>query len=281
MYRSAMEDESNKNVLDNWWEMCVDGASRAKGCGGGAVITSPEGFKVYYSIHFDFKVTNNEAKYEALIAGLKYAKVLGVDRLKVRSDSQLVVGQVNGTAEAKEERMKAYKELIEEQIEKFEQVVLDQVSRIENAQTYVLSKLENAALDDRAQLILAHIQQFAHRETLPTPAAKVLRVEAISYAVLSWVMDMTNYMKDGSLPADKNLAYNAKMHPEEGPHVRVGRWTIVQKEFRGTIPKVSLARSCGCGNGRNSPRNLFEPSRSENSCKKNHLAMVLLANHSA
>uniref|UniRef100_A0A2N9HH57 Integrase catalytic domain-containing protein n=1 Tax=Fagus sylvatica TaxID=28930 RepID=A0A2N9HH57_FAGSY len=59
-----------------------------------------------------YPTTNNEAEYEALLMGLKTAKILGATELDVRSDSQLVVGQVNGDYEAKEGRMQQYLQLV-------------------------------------------------------------------------------------------------------------------------------------------------------------------------
>lgn len=41
--------------------------------------------------------TNNEAEYAGLIVGLKYARLLGVDRIHIISDSKLVVNQVKGS----------------------------------------------------------------------------------------------------------------------------------------------------------------------------------------
>ena len=52
------------------WRLYVDGASNAQGSGAGLVSTSPEGYDLEYSLRFDFPVSNNEAEYEALIAGL-------------------------------------------------------------------------------------------------------------------------------------------------------------------------------------------------------------------
>ena len=45
-------------------------------------------------LRLQFPATNNEAEYEALIAGLCLAKEMGLQQLKVYSDSQLVVNQV-------------------------------------------------------------------------------------------------------------------------------------------------------------------------------------------
>ena len=53
-------------------------------------------------------MTNNEAEYEAFHQGLKIAKSLGAELVLVHGDSQLVIGQLNGMCEAKEERMKKY-----------------------------------------------------------------------------------------------------------------------------------------------------------------------------
>ena len=49
---------------------------KTKSCGAGLVLQSPEGFTVEYALNLDFSTTNNEAEYEALIAGLGLAKAL-------------------------------------------------------------------------------------------------------------------------------------------------------------------------------------------------------------
>ncbi|VFQ64364.1 unnamed protein product [Cuscuta campestris] len=81
---------------EQWWEMAVDGASGPKGYGGGIVFTTPEGFKIYHAIVFNFKLTNNEAEYEALAGGLRLALALKISRVSIKSDSSLIVGQVTG-----------------------------------------------------------------------------------------------------------------------------------------------------------------------------------------
>ena len=53
-------------------------------------------------------MTNNEAEYEALIYGLELALKLGVQKLKVFLDSELVSRHVNGIFEIKDKRMKTY-----------------------------------------------------------------------------------------------------------------------------------------------------------------------------
>ncbi|KAL0437447.1 UNVERIFIED_CONTAM: hypothetical protein Sradi_0452600 [Sesamum radiatum] len=49
----------------------ADGSSTLARSGAGVVLTSLEGDELEYALHFDFKASNNEAKYEVFIAGIK------------------------------------------------------------------------------------------------------------------------------------------------------------------------------------------------------------------
>ena len=60
-------------------------------------------------------------EYEALLKGLELAKSLGTESVVVQGDSQLIIGQVNGTCEAKEERMKKYLSKVKRPIKKFKE----------------------------------------------------------------------------------------------------------------------------------------------------------------
>ena len=72
----------------------MDGASSAMGAGAGIVILTPEGIRLEHSFRLGFKTSNNEAEYEALIAGLKTAFDLDARNVEVCSDSRLVINQV-------------------------------------------------------------------------------------------------------------------------------------------------------------------------------------------
>ena len=84
------------------------GASNAMGAGAGIVLVSPEGLKVEHSFRLGFRLLNNEAKYEALLVGLRVVLSLGVTQLEAYSDSRLVVSQVEGSFEAKDAQMIKY-----------------------------------------------------------------------------------------------------------------------------------------------------------------------------
>ncbi|KAL0458949.1 UNVERIFIED_CONTAM: hypothetical protein Slati_0522100 [Sesamum latifolium] len=76
---------------DQKWLLHIDGSSTAQGSGAGIVITTPQGEDLEFAIKFDFKASNNEAEYEALVIGLRMAHETGAKHLLAYSDSQLVV----------------------------------------------------------------------------------------------------------------------------------------------------------------------------------------------
>ena len=92
------------------WSVYTDGSSNRQAGGAGVMIQTPEGDKIRCMIRLDFPTTNNEAKYEALVAGLDLAKAAGVENVVVHYDSQVVTSQINGGYKCKNERMKRYLE---------------------------------------------------------------------------------------------------------------------------------------------------------------------------
>ena len=86
------------------WRLSVDGATNAQGSGAGLILTSLEGIDIKYALRFGFQASNNEAEYEAVIAGLNLAHSIEVDQLEVCSESQLVVRQIEDNYEAKSEK---------------------------------------------------------------------------------------------------------------------------------------------------------------------------------
>ncbi|KAM1600415.1 hypothetical protein ACFX15_024030 [Malus domestica] len=90
------------------WSLYVDGSSNQQGCGAGLILTTPDIVAIEYALRFKFKASNNEAEYEAILAGLRLAKHLGVKRIDIFSDSQLVVNQVTNNFDAKDSSMAAY-----------------------------------------------------------------------------------------------------------------------------------------------------------------------------
>ena len=90
------------------WEVYIDRASNRKGARIGIVLITPKKLIMEKSLQLGFLTTNNEAKYETLLAGVAMVKQLGGDVVELYSNSRLVVGQVNGEFEARDEKMQGY-----------------------------------------------------------------------------------------------------------------------------------------------------------------------------
>lgn len=90
------------------WVLFTDGSSTTTSGGAGIILTSPDGFAIQQAIKFHFNVTNNEAEYEALIAGLQLAQHLEASVVDIFTDSQLVAKQISGEYRVTNERMAAY-----------------------------------------------------------------------------------------------------------------------------------------------------------------------------
>ena len=75
------------NRPEELWTIHTDGSSAQHGGGAGIVITSPENDVLEYGVQLKFPITNNEAEYEALLAGLRIARALGAQRIVLKSDS--------------------------------------------------------------------------------------------------------------------------------------------------------------------------------------------------
>ena len=65
--------------------LSVDGLNKVNRVDIGLVLTSPEGDLILRAIHCGFGATNNEAKYEPLIARLILAKDMGIKKLNIYS----------------------------------------------------------------------------------------------------------------------------------------------------------------------------------------------------
>jgi ribonuclease HI len=70
--------------------MYFDGSYTLRGAGAGVVLIPPEVNTLKYAIQLGFPAINNLVEYEGLVTGLRLAKDLGIQRLFIQGDSQLV-----------------------------------------------------------------------------------------------------------------------------------------------------------------------------------------------
>ena len=104
-------------------------------------MIDPEGVESSHYLRFEFRATNNEAEYEALLADLNVARELGAQFLAIKSDSQLIMNQVAGSYQAKGENMTAYLEKVKQAIKAFQMIKIEQMPRGANHRVDVLAKI--------------------------------------------------------------------------------------------------------------------------------------------
>jgi len=121
--------------------MYFDGSLMKTGAGAGLLFISPLGVHMRYVIRIHLAASNNVAEYEALINGLKIAIELGVRRLDVRGNSQLVIDQLMKTSSCHDPKMEAYCKEVRRLEDKFYGLELVHVARCYNEAADELAKI--------------------------------------------------------------------------------------------------------------------------------------------
>ncbi|XP_024026218.1 uncharacterized protein LOC112092991 [Morus notabilis] len=177
------------------WKLYVDGVSSDNGSGAGILLISPEGHKITSVVRFKFKVSNNEAEYEALIAGLRLASHLKIERLSIYSDSQLIVRQVKEEYQARGEKMGAYLRKVKEELVKFKNYEILQIPRAENTNVDALAKLASSKDSDALGVVpIEELERLTIEEVIET---------LIIHTGESWMMPLIQYLMDAKLPNNK------------------------------------------------------------------------------
>ena len=121
--------------------MHFDGSKMLAGLGAGIVLTSPAGDTVQYVLQIMYTDSNNAAKYEALLHGLRMAVSMGIQRLEVRGDSNLVISKINGDFDAKDPKMAAYHNAVFKMSARFEGLEFHHIARENNQAADMLARI--------------------------------------------------------------------------------------------------------------------------------------------
>ncbi|RVW49484.1 hypothetical protein CK203_111145 [Vitis vinifera] len=146
------------NQVKKWWTLRVDGASRSSGSGVGLLLQSPTGEHLEQAIRLGFPASNNEAEYEAILSGLDLALALSVSKLRIYSDSQLVVKHVQEEYEAKDARMARYLAKVRNTLQQFTEWTIEKIKRADNRRADALAGIAASLPIKEAILLPIHVQ---------------------------------------------------------------------------------------------------------------------------
>nr|GEY15387.1 reverse transcriptase domain-containing protein [Tanacetum cinerariifolium] len=158
-----------REELPDPWILFTNGSSCIDGFGADLIITNPKGMEFTYALRFKFNATNNEAEYEALIAGLRIARQIGVQNLQANVDSKLVANQVNGIYVAKEG---------------------------ENKKANVLRKIASASFTHLSKQVL--VEELKEKVINEKEILAVIEEEGHT-----WMTPVYEYLMEGILPEEK------------------------------------------------------------------------------
>ncbi|XP_052205170.1 uncharacterized protein LOC127809995 [Diospyros lotus] len=178
------------------WELYVDGSLNDQGARAGVMLISSEGHRILCALRFDFRATNNEAEYEALLAGLRLAKEVRAEAVVILSDSQLVVNQIRGEYQAKGAKMAAYLLKARELLALLPRLEVRQIPRSQNSHADALARLATA--QDTKFLGAIPVEFLAAPST--EQSAETMEIGTPQG---SWMSPILEYLRGGKLPIDK------------------------------------------------------------------------------
>ncbi|GJY40112.1 reverse transcriptase domain-containing protein [Tanacetum coccineum] len=186
-------------VLLESWTLFTDGSSFVDGSGADLILTNLEGAEFTYVIRFRFDATNNEAEYEALIAGLRIAEKMGIKNLQANVDSKLVANQVNGSYIAKESGMVQYLNKVKTLAKSFKEFSIKQIPRSENKKADALSKIASTSF--------AHLNKQVLVEELKEKSIDEKEIlDIVEEEGNTWMTPICEYLTKEILPEDKKKA---------------------------------------------------------------------------
>ncbi|KAG7559308.1 Ribonuclease H domain [Arabidopsis thaliana x Arabidopsis arenosa] len=233
-------ENAREELPDAVWILHVDGSSSKQGSSVGIRLASPEGEILEQSFRLNFDATNNVAEYEALIAGLKLARGLKINKLRAFCDSQLVANQFNGEYAARDERMEAYLSLTQDLAKQFD---LTRIPRGENTSADALAALastsdpnlkriipvefiEKPSIEDSSKdqvLTARETEDLEETDTEPLDQQTADTTEPEYGSDAKWIGAIRSYIADGEVPTEKWAARKLK--------AKAARYTLIDGEL--------------------------------------------------
>jgi ribonuclease HI len=181
-----------------------DGSLKLEGTGAGVLLISPTGEQLKYVLQIFWKVSNNEAEYEALLHGLRLATSLDIKRLLVYGDSAVVINQVNKSRDRNKENMDAYCLEVRKLENKFYGLEFHHIVRDNNVAADVLSKFGSA----RAQVPAGVFIHVLRAPSIPEPAppttdpAHPPAGQEVMMIDTDWRQPFIDYLREQKVPSD-------------------------------------------------------------------------------
>jgi ribonuclease HI len=183
--------------------MYFDRSYTLRGAGAGVVLIPPEGNTLKYAIQLGFPATNNITEYEGLVTGLRVAKDLGIRRLLIQGDSQLVAKQVQKEYDCNNDKMAEYLAEVR-RLEKFiDGFEVRYVPRLDNRDADHLAWIASSRAATPPYVIFERLAKPSVKETKPSEDTCVMVIDGPDQqSGGDWMSQIRSYLENRPLADD-------------------------------------------------------------------------------
>jgi ribonuclease HI len=154
VHRSSIQSQALADFIADWtpgaqeevtkdaeaWTVFCDGSWGTFGAGAVVVLVAPSKVRTCYAARLDFSCTNNIAEDEALLLGLRTLKAMGIRRVILKTDSQVISGHVDKSSKARDPKLEKYLDTVRRLEASFEGFSVKNIPRGENEHADLLAK---------------------------------------------------------------------------------------------------------------------------------------------
>src|SRR5438128_6171841 len=160
--------------------MYFDSSLMIEGAGADIMLISPTGERLKYVLQIYFPTSNNAAEYEALLHGLRITISLGIRRLAVHGDSELVINQVQKEYSCTSTKMSAYCPEVRKLEGTFDGLELTHGLRNDNNEADELAKMGSRRTPVPTGVFIQQLYQPTISEETTEPANKPIEAEVLT-----------------------------------------------------------------------------------------------------
>ncbi|XP_057747703.1 uncharacterized protein LOC130966900 [Arachis stenosperma] len=199
--------DQGANIVDvkiNYWKLYFDGSKHKDGAGVRILIISLEGIPSKLLFELKYPCSNNVAKYEALILGLKILIDKGALEVQILGDSQLVLKQLSKEYKCNNERLQKYLVTAWELLKSFRKVSLVHIPRIHNEIANELAQIAS-----RYRVCSETLKKLSgiHQILVLANEREVLCMD--EWEDSDWRKPIALYLKDSNIVVDRKIKLRA------------------------------------------------------------------------
>jgi ribonuclease HI len=181
--------------LPDHWVMYFDGSYTLKGARDSIVLIPHEVDTLKYAIQIEFPATNNIVKYEGLVTGFRLAKELGIQRLIIRGDSQLVAKQVQKEYDCNNAKMTEYLAEVRRMEKFFYGFEVRYVPRLDNQDVDHLAWIASSRAPISSYIIIEKLTKPSVKAVEPLREADLMIIDgAEQQPEIDWMSPIKAYL---------------------------------------------------------------------------------------